>query len=156
MATEGADAPVSIVGVGHWLLGSDRIGPRVLELALDRYGSDVELCDLGVGGLALLDCLRAQELFLVVDACLLGGEPGEIHLFDPEEMELSSTGGSVHQVGPLEALAVARHLFQDQLPRRTLVVAVETEGLDEALEQETCLRVLDVLDREIAAWRASR
>jgi hydrogenase maturation protease len=147
-------APVSIFGVGHWLLGIDRIGPRVLELLAGRHGSEVELCDVGAGGLALLDHLRGQELVIVVDACLLGGAPGEIHRLEPEGLELSGTGGSVHQIGPLEALAVARQLYPDQLPRRTVVLAVETEGLEPDGEAEACRRVLEMIDRELARWRS--
>ena len=149
-------APISIAGAGNWLLAHDRIGPQVLERAAGRYGPEVELCELGSRGLGLLDLLRGQELLLVVDACLFGGAPGEIHVVDPDLDAAGGEGGavSVHQIGPLEALYVARELYPEQLPRTIRLVLVETEGLTRTKEEATCTRVLQALDREVQAWRA--
>ena len=71
-------APVTIAGSGNWLLGHDRIGPRVLERVAGRWGDEVELVDIGTTSLALLDHLRGQELLLVVDACAGMASPGEV------------------------------------------------------------------------------
>jgi len=148
---------LTIAAAGHWLLAADRIGPLVLQRLEGRYGPDVELCDLGTGGLALLDQLRGQDLLIVVDACRMGGEPGELRALSLDravELPTSLGATSVHQVGPLEALSVARHLTPDQLPRRTLLVLVETEGLDDAGEERATELVVARVDQEVARWRA--
>jgi hydrogenase maturation protease len=150
---------LTIAAAGHWLLAADRIGPMVLQRIEGRYGPDVELCDLGTGGLALLDQLRGQELLIVVDACRMGGVPGalsSLSLDRAAELPASVGATSVHQVGPLEALHVARHLTPDQLPRRTLLVLVETEGLDEPGEARAADLVVATLDGEVARWRDGR
>jgi len=155
LCEEGVSPPVAVVGAGNWLISSDNIGPRVLEMVRDRYGPEVELCDVGSGGLALLDHLHGQELMLVVDACVGYGEPGEVMLVEPDLDQPPARECSVHQIGPIEALVVARHLAPATLPRCTRLVLVETAGIDEQAEDSACERVVAVLDREIERWRGS-
>jgi hydrogenase maturation protease len=150
--TVASASPVSVVGAGHWLISYDRIGPRVLALIRGRYGPEVEICELGNTGFALLDHLRGQDLMLVVDACFLGGRAGEVRVIEPVLPTLDSRVTSVHQVGPLEALAVADRLFKESMPHRVVLIAVETEGVDKAAEWAACQRVVSILDREIDAW----
>jgi hydrogenase maturation protease len=150
---EKADVPITVVGAGNWLISCDRVGPRVLALCAERFGDGVELFDSGSAGLALLDCIRGQELMLVVDACKWGGRRGEIRVLDVDRASDPSSGFSVHQLGPLETLAVARQLTPEKLPRHVRLIAVETEGLNEAELELACGRVLAVLDKEIACWR---
>jgi hydrogenase maturation protease len=150
--TGAALPPVTIAGAGNWLIACDRVGPRVLELLEGRYGADVELYDCGSSGLALLDCLRGQELLVVVDACRLGGESGDIRVIEADVIPASAHAQSVHQIGPLETLGVAAHLFPEHLPSRAMLVTVETEGLDEAGTESACRRVLRVLDGIVDAW----
>ncbi|MFP4315915.1 MAG: hydrogenase maturation protease [Desulfovibrionales bacterium] len=145
--------PITIVGAGNWLVSCDRIGPRVLQLCQRRYGSGVELFDSGSAGLALLDCIRGQDLLMVVDACKHGGPSGEITIREMDFISDLTHGPSVHQIGPLETLVVARHLYPERLPRRVLLVMVETEGMMESDLDSVCRRVIALLDREIFDWR---
>jgi hydrogenase maturation protease len=145
--------PVTIAGAGNWLIACDRVGPRALELLEGRYGAEVELYDCGSSGLALLDCLRGQELLVVVDACRLGGESGEIRVIEADVLPESAHAQSVHQIGPLETLGVAAHLFPENLPSRAMLVTVETDGLDDAGTESACRRVLRVLDGIVDAWK---
>lgn len=148
--------PVCVVGAGNWLVAHDRIGPRVLELIGSRYGPEVALRDLGSSGLALLDLLDRQDLLLVVDAGIFQGRPGEIRVVEPDLTAPPARVGSVHQIGPLETLAIANRLFQDKMPRRVLLVVVETQGIDDDTAEAACREVVAVLDREIASWERSR
>jgi hydrogenase maturation protease len=148
-------SPISVVGAGNWLMGNDRIGPRVLEAIKGRYGPEVELCEVGHTGLAVLDHLHGQDLLLVVDACVLGGSPGEVHEVEPDLDRPFGRESSVHQVGPVETLAVAKRLFPSSMPHRIVLILVETEGIDERAEDAACQKVIAVLDREVAAWGTS-
>jgi hydrogenase maturation protease len=138
------------------LVAHDRIGPRVLELVESRYGPDVELCDLGGSGLALLDHLHRQELMILVDAGAFAGEPGEIRTLEPNLNAPLAPVGSVHQIGPLETLAIADRLFPDDMPMRSLLIVVQTNRLDDDKAEAACSEVVGILDREIEAWRRSR
>ncbi len=145
-------SPVTVVGAGNWMLTHDRIGPLVLEQIEGRYGPEVELRTVGTHGLGLLDELRGQDLLLVVDACILGGEPGQVHVVDPDLDAPLGRQSSVHQIGPLEVLAVCSRLTPEALPARTRLLLVESDGLTEQGEQEACARVITELDREIGQW----
>lgn len=142
--------PISVIGAGNWLVSHDRIGPRVLALVEGRYGPDVELCDIGSGGLAILDHLHGQDLLLVVDA-KVGGTPGEVVVVIPDLDTPPTSEASVHQIGPVEALCVAKHLFPEKMPRRVLLVLVDTTDIDTEQEEEACRQVVTILDSEIAA-----
>lgn len=148
--------PVLVAGAGNSLLACDRIGPMVLESIADRYGGGVELCDIGCTALALLDHLRGQDLLIVIDACIGRGEPGEVFVTEPDLEALMTPGTSSHQVGPVEALVVARHLWPERLPKRVLLLLVETGAVDEAVEAAAYECVISQLDREIDDWRRQR
>ncbi len=148
-------AAVSIVGAGNWLISHDSVGLRVLELARERYGETVELCEVGSAGLALLDHLHGQELMIIVDACTLGGSPGTIKIVTPDYDDTPSHNVSVHQINPFETLAVAKHLYPDQVPERILFVLVETENINDRQLETACHEVIEILDREIVAWQGN-
>ena len=142
-----------MAGAGNWLLASDRIGPRVLEMAEERYGTGVELCDIGSTALSLLDSLRGQDLLIVIDACVGRGTPGEVFVVEPDLSATPARGTSTHQIGPVETLVIARHLEPASMPRRTLLILVETGEFGAGDEEETCRHVIEVLDREIELRR---
>ncbi len=150
--------PVAIVGAGNWLVGRDRVGPEVLaELRRRALPAEVELWEVGSTGLALLDCIRAQELLIVVDAAALGGPVGHIRVLEPDlEAPPEASSTSVHQLGPLEALWVAKMLYPERLPSRIRLILVETGHGDSAVPPELCQRVVAVIEREIDGWRAGR
>ena len=147
---------VLVAGAGNSLLACDRVGPMVLESITDRYGGDVEMCDIGCTALALLDHLRGQDLLVVVDACVAHGEPGEVFVTEPDLEALTNPGTSSHQVGPIEALVVAKHLWPERLPKKVLLLLVETGAVDEAVEAAAYECVINQLDREIDDWRRQR
>jgi len=140
---------VTVAGSGNWLLGHDRVGPRVLAMIDTRYSSQVEICDLGTSALALLDYLHGQDLLVIIDACIGFGATGEVLVTEPDLEATPGRGTSIHQIGPVEALVVASHLEPHVLPKRTLLILVETGGLSEEQEKAACERVVEVLDREI-------
>ena len=147
--TPAGPSPVTVACSGHWLLGHDRIGPRVLTMIDGRYECDVDICDLGTSALALLDHLRGQDLLIVVDACVGRGRPGDVLAVEPALDEALGRETSVHQIGPVEALVVARHLHPQAMPARVLLLPVETGGLDPCAEAAACRRVVHAIDAEI-------
>nr|VFK53531.1 MAG: hydrogenase maturation protease [Candidatus Kentron sp. TUN]VFK55640.1 MAG: hydrogenase maturation protease [Candidatus Kentron sp. TUN] len=156
---------ISIAGAGNRLISHDRIGPRVLRLIRDRYGPGVELCDIGTSGLRLLDYLHDQALLIVIDACLMNEAPGTIRVIEPDldapgtELVANGIAGrsvlntSIHQIGPLETLVIARRLYEENMPRRVLVIMVETRDIDAMTERAACRKVVEILDREIGLCR---
>jgi hydrogenase maturation protease len=147
---------VIVAGSGNWLLGHDRVGPRVLAMIDERYSQQVEICDLGTSALALLDHLHGQDLLVIVDACVGYGAAGEVLVMEPDLETTPGRGTSVHQIGPTEALVVASHLEPQSMPKRVLLILVETGGLTEIQERMACEQVVEVLDREIGRLEGDR
>lgn len=152
------DAPITVIGSGNWLISFDRVGPRVLELAEGRYvPAEVELRNTGSHGLALIDHLRGQDVVIVVDACLQGGRPGEVSVIaDPPLEALGGHETSVHQLTPLETLTVAKRLDPRTMPKRLVLLLVETKNLEDDALDAVCERVLKLIDGELMSWRQDR
>jgi Ni,Fe-hydrogenase maturation factor len=93
--------------------------------------------------------MRGQDLMLVVDACRTGGDPGEIQVEEMNSKEGPATCTGLHQIGPLETFAIAAKLFPKSLPVRTLLITVETEGVEENDMQKASRRVVSIIDREV-------
>jgi len=108
------DKPLSIavIGLGNVLLGDDGFGPFVIELLRRRYdfAPQVELLDLGTPGLGLITHLYGLDAVVIVDAVAGVGNPGEVRVWEGDELMQM---GSVPRVSPhdpavAEALCVAR------------------------------------------------
>lgn len=105
-----------ILGLGNPLRGDDGVGPRVVAELLRRGLPDgVAAVDGGTGGLGLLHLLEGWERVVVVDAAILGRNPGEFLRFAPEEAHLvgSLVSLSSHTAAFADALALARALGRE-------------------------------------------
>ena len=93
------ECTVLVLGIGNTLLSDDGVGVHViraleesrsaqghLEISPDERES-VRLRDAGTVGLALLPEIAAAESLIVVDATNFGGAPGEVQLFEAENMD---------------------------------------------------------------------
>lgn len=144
---------VTVFAAGHWLLAHDNVGPRVLAALGGRLGPEVEVRDVGTIGLDLLDHLSGQELAVIVDACSGLAAPGDVLVKEPELALPQAPTASVHQIGPVEALMVARLFYPENLPRKTLLVLVETRGLDGRDEEAAVLRAVETVVAVVDAHR---
>ncbi len=148
-------APViSVIGCGNWQVRPDRIGPRVLARLADRAPAGVELADVGTTLLGLLDRLHRQDLLVLVDACIGRATPGAVDVVDLGEEIAIPPRATLHQIGPLETLAIARELYPERCPRRTRFVTIETGNLAPESEEEVCVRALAAIEREIEGARS--
>jgi hydrogenase maturation protease len=140
---------IAVAGCGNRQVASDAVGPAVIEGLKDRCGRSIALFDVGTSALGLLDCLKSQDLLLVVDACSLGGAAGDIHVLEPDLDAAAVGGGGLHQIGPLEALMAARLLYPENLPDSLLLILAETGGLGEEELAALCRRIVFIIEREI-------
>lgn len=146
---DGVQPSITIVGAGHSMVAQDRVGPRVIELLRGHCADNVDLCDMGTSGLDLLDKFLAQDLMIIVDACIGMAAPGELVQTEPDLDAVPTPSASVHQIGPIEALLVAKHLYPERLPKRVLLMLVETGGVDDKTAEDACHRVVDAVQRQI-------
>jgi len=161
---------ICIVGVGNELMGDDGIGPYVIrklhEMGVPDRDEGEGAQDMSVfddylegenppkqreevlieaidGGTSMLRAIYVMEGFdeaIVVDAIDFEGEPGDVVTFNPDEVESTGTGISMHSFDVIETLKMMIKL--DELPvDRIIVVAIQPEavcqqdGLSESVER---------------------
>jgi hydrogenase maturation protease len=151
-----SSSPVTVVGAGNRLVSCDRIGGRVLSQIAGRYGAEIELCESATNGLDLLDIIRCQDLLVIVDACLEDGPPGSVTVSEPNPEIMIRPNTSIHQISAMDALMIGQYLYPERMPRRLLLITVNTKGLDESEEEVACEQAIQVLDHELAAWRSMK
>ena len=130
-----ADAPagprVLVLGVGNPIMSDDGVGQRLLQaLAACAPALDgVEFLDAGTLGLVLLPRLEQCAALLVLDAAQLGGEPGELQVYEGARLDefLKTARASVHELGLRDLLDAAR--LTGSLPARRALVGVQPAQL---------------------------
>ena len=122
-----------VIGVGNPDRGDDGAGPAVARWIAGRLPPDVEVMEHGGEATSLLAAIEGAGAVYLVDACVAGGKPGDLHRFDAAAGPLPSNtfGFSSHGLGLAEALELARAL--GQLPPRCVVYAIEGESFESGL-----------------------
>ena len=121
-----------VLGVGNTILTDEGIGPwvvdRLRELNPDAPG--IEWMDGGNLSFSTAPDVEDAEYLIVVDATQLKAPPGTVKVFVDEEMDrmLGSHGRSVHEVGLLDVLNMAR--ITGRLPRRRALVGIQPDIID--------------------------
>jgi hydrogenase maturation protease len=150
------DGRLLILGVGNMLLKDEGVGVHVArklqEIALP---CNVEVMDGGTASLDTLLLAQDIEKLVVIDAFRAGKKPGTIyrmHLGAAEKDRLRQSLSkqeclkiSLHQVGLLDALAVAERM--NCAPSEIVVIGVEPGEVDYGLEltDEVKQRVPEVI-----------
>lgn len=122
-----------IVCIGNSLVADDGVGCRVYDrLNRDPLPPDVRLELLGTGGLALLELLEGEDQLIVVDAVQLGGEPGQVHVLEWDQIPKNQNAPvSLHGIGVAEAITVGRLLYPDIMPHKVTLIGIEGVCFDQ-------------------------
>ncbi|MDA8187285.1 MAG: HyaD/HybD family hydrogenase maturation endopeptidase [Dehalococcoidales bacterium] len=125
---------ILVLGVGNILQRDDGVGVRVIEhLQGAELPPCVEVFDGGTAALDLLSVVANRQRLIVVDAVQGGSEAGAIYCFTPDDVETEPHPiTSVHQIGLLETLAMARHLGCS--PKSIVIFGVEPKVIDWGLD----------------------
>jgi hydrogenase maturation protease len=121
--------PTLILGLGNILLRDEGVGVRVVQ-AMEGMSlpSGVELFDGGTAGLDLLDAMADRRKVIVIDAIDADVAPGTVLRLSPQELvPQASPTVSLHEVGLLETLAVARQL--GTAPAEVVIIGVNPREL---------------------------
>lgn len=121
---------ILVAGFGNVLRSDDGFGVAVVaHLAGSSVPTDVELMDVGIGGIHLVQMLNDPvDVLIVVDAIDLDRPPGTVVVMDPEiedvslltDTERRDRLADMHYATPERALMLARAL--EVLPPTTVVV----------------------------------
>ena len=133
----------AIIGLGNPLMRDDGVGIRVVERIRDdsRLPADVEVLDLGTGGLTVLHAIEGRSRAVIVDCAMMDEEPGTMRRFTPDEVHSRRVGFrlSLHGGDLLNILEIAGDTGQH--PREIIIFGIQPkvvdpgEGLSPELEQ---------------------
>jgi hydrogenase maturation protease len=79
---------IAIVGLGSILMGDDGVGPYCLEVLKGAFDfpENVHLVELGTPGPEFGHILLDWDRLIVIDAVKAKGDPGELRLYDRQEI----------------------------------------------------------------------
>ncbi len=121
---QAAVSPVLVLGLGNILLRDEGVGVRVVEALRERaLPAGVELFDGGTAGVDLLDVIADRARVIVVDALAGDVEPGTVVRLTPADLDRPRQGVSLHDLGVVELLTIARRL--GVAPREVVVIGVQ-------------------------------
>jgi hydrogenase maturation protease len=137
---EQAVAPVLVLGVGNILLRDEGIGVRVVqELERTELPAGVEVFDGATAGFDLIDVIAGRRKIIVIDALDADYAPGTVVRLRPEELIAAERPGlSLHDLGLLEALAMAQQL--GEAPDEVVIFGVQPQDLSCGLELSPIIR----------------
>lgn len=129
---------VLVLGVGNPILSDDGVGIHVARELKKKDLRDVSVEELAASGLELLDLVLGFDKVIIIDAIQTkNGTPGDIHILDEKDFELSVHGSSPHGINIATALALGRTIVPDRMPKEVVFIAVEAEDLINVKEQLT-------------------
>ena len=140
---------IAIIGIGNPLMSDDGAGVAVLDILKESVPSAVEIIELGSGGLALLHKMESFDRVVLADAVDFGGQPGEVRVFSPDDVNSVKTiGYSLHDVDILKVIELAGQM--NQCPERIMIAAIQPASLEHSTEMTPAVRDnLEVLASKI-------
>jgi hydrogenase maturation protease len=121
-----------ILGIGNTLLTDEGVGIHVVEYLAENFAGESHATYLDGGTLSftLAGPIADHDNLIVIDAARLGEPPGTCKTLLGEQMDryLSGTRESVHEVGLMDLLDIAR--LSDTYPARRALIGIQPESLD--------------------------
>ena len=121
---------VMIIGCGNLLLRDEGFGIHVVkELMEMELPKNVEVCDAGTVGWAILDVPHGFDKVVVIDSMKLGLKPGTIKKFDLRNLpKLSIFLSWPHEWDLLSILELGSEI--SALPVELTIIGVEAKEID--------------------------
>ena len=122
-------APIAIIGVGNYLRGDEGVGIHAVEkLRSISWPEDVEIIDGGTPGVALLHLMEERQLVILIDCADFGAKPGEIEIFDPDQLKRDEKEEiSLHATDLLTSLELARRL--GRYPQKAVIIGIQPKAI---------------------------
>lgn len=134
--------PTLIICLGNPLMRDEGIGIRLAsEFSVHLADNpDVEVLDLGTGGLSVIHAIAGREKIVFVDCAIMGQSPGLMLRFTPEQVRSKKVRMrySLHEGDLLNTLELSRRL--GECPDDIVIFGIEPkeiahgEGLTSELE----------------------
>lgn len=122
---------IRVLCCGNLLLGDEGVGIHVYnELKGWPLPKNVEVVDVGTGGLDILPLLEGVDKVILVDA-VRGSRAGTIHhLRDEGLRDVDLSVDSLHSIKLEHVLKIGRRLLEDRYPE-VVILGVEADRIGE-------------------------
>lgn len=121
-----------ILGIGNTLLTDEGIGVHVLDHLQHCHPHlpNVTCLDGGTLSFSLAADIQDHDQLIVIDAAQLGLKAGTVRCMEQGDMDrfLGSTRRSVHEVGLLDLMDIAR--LTESLPEKRALVGIQPAVMD--------------------------
>ncbi|RXT07947.1 hydrogenase maturation protease [Ammoniphilus sp. CFH 90114] len=117
---------ILVLGLGNRLMKDDGIGVELVEALLNEKYMDKEI-EYAVGETDLnycLDVIENRQYIIVIDAVMMGKQPGEASVLPLSELVRSKPGLSMHHLHFLDLL----HQFGER--KQGMLIGIEPFELD--------------------------
>jgi hydrogenase maturation protease len=123
---------IKILGAGNYLMADDGVAIHILERLEHVSTDDVELVNVGVGGLAILDYIENADAVIIIDAVRGGGgDPGSIYQFTDKELPPANLFMmSLHDLNLVDTLHLGREIQPELMPEHISIVGIEVERVE--------------------------
>jgi len=142
-----------IMGLGNVLMGDEGIGVHSIEYLRDKkIPGGVDLIDAGTGGFHLLSLFSQYDHFILIDATISRGSPGDVNIIRPRFTADFPRSLTSHDIG-LKDLVQTAELLGDLPDIHLITINIEdlrnvgmeiSESLMDSLE-EVHSAVLEIL-----------
>ena len=127
-------ARILVAGIGNIFLGDDGFGSEVVRnAAISPDDPNVRVVDYGIRGMHLAyDLLEEWDTLVLVDAVPSRGNPGALHVFQPDhDSDSNANSIDAHSMDPAAVFASLRALGGS--PPYTVVVGCEAGSVEEGI-----------------------
>jgi hydrogenase maturation protease len=136
--------PILVICLGNPLMRDEGVGIRLasqLQIHL-ADNPDIEVMDLGTGGLSVMHAIKGRKKVVFVDCAIMGQSPGSIRRFTPQQVSSTKTRMrySLHEGDLLNTLELSRSM--GECPEDIVIFGIEPkeicngEGLSSELEKK--------------------
>ncbi len=120
-----------VLGVGNVLLADEGAGVHAMRYMQEHYDlPNTSYLDAGTLSFTLAADIAEADNLIVFDAAQIDVKPGEIRVFQDEEVDdfLQSGRRSVHEVGFADLMDIAR--LEGHMPKRYALIGIQPEKLE--------------------------
>lgn len=123
-----------VVGIGNPYLQDDRAGVVIVEL-LEKEGLDCHTEVVYTVGFEVMDKIRGYERAIIVDACMLGNEPGSILEVTVDDIFSTHSLVNSHAITLGTTLKTGLLCFPEEMPADIRIILIEVKAIKEFTQQ---------------------
>ena len=123
-----------VVGIGNPYLQDDRAGVVVIE-RLEEEGIGCQTEMVLTVGFEVMDKIKGYDQAIIVDACMLGREPGEILEVNVDDIFTTHALVNSHAVTLGTTLKTGYVCFPDEMPANIRILLIEVKDIKEFTQE---------------------